>query len=40
VAVGASRVEQIEANVKALDKLTFTTEELAAIDELTLGSVK
>jgi L-glyceraldehyde 3-phosphate reductase len=40
VACGASRVEQIEANVKALDKPTFTTEELAAIDALTLDPVK
>lgn len=36
VAVGASRVEQIEANVKALDKPEFSAEELAKIDELTL----
>jgi L-glyceraldehyde 3-phosphate reductase len=35
VAVGASRVEQIEANVKALDKPEFSGEELAKIDELT-----
>jgi L-glyceraldehyde 3-phosphate reductase len=35
VAVGASRVEQIESNVKALDKLEFTTEELSAIDAIT-----
>jgi L-glyceraldehyde 3-phosphate reductase len=37
VAVGASRVEQIEANVKALDKPEFSAEELAKIDELTLN---
>jgi L-glyceraldehyde 3-phosphate reductase len=35
VAVGASRVEQIESNVKALDKLEFTADELAAIDKVT-----
>lgn len=35
VAAGASRVEQIEANVKALDNLKFSAEELARIDELT-----
>jgi L-glyceraldehyde 3-phosphate reductase len=37
VVVGASRVEQIEANVKALDRLAFDADELAAIDQLTLG---
>jgi L-glyceraldehyde 3-phosphate reductase len=31
--VGASSVEQLEANVAALDKLDFTTEELAEIDQ-------
>jgi L-glyceraldehyde 3-phosphate reductase len=36
VAAGASRVEQIEANVKALDNLKFSADELAAIDEVTL----
>lgn len=35
VAVGASRVEQIEANVKALDHLEFHADELAAIDRWT-----
>ena len=35
VAVGASRVEQIEENVKALAKLEFSAEEIAAIDRLT-----
>jgi len=35
VAVGASRVEQIEENVKALAKLEFTPDEIAAIDRLT-----
>jgi len=37
VAVGASRVEQIESNVKALDQPEFAAEELAKIDELTLN---
>ncbi len=32
VLVGASSVRQLEANVAALDNLTFTAEELAAID--------
>jgi L-glyceraldehyde 3-phosphate reductase len=32
---GASRVEQIEQNVKALERLDFAPEELARIDELT-----
>jgi L-glyceraldehyde 3-phosphate reductase len=36
VVAGASRVEQIEANVAALDKLEFSPEELARIDALTL----
>lgn len=36
VLVGASRVEQIEENVKALENLSFTREELEAIDEVTL----
>jgi L-glyceraldehyde 3-phosphate reductase len=36
VAVGASRIEQIEANVRALDKLEFSTAELATIDRITL----
>jgi L-glyceraldehyde 3-phosphate reductase len=35
VLIGASRVEQIEENVAALDNLAFTTEELAEIDALT-----
>jgi L-glyceraldehyde 3-phosphate reductase len=30
--IGASRVEQIEENVKALENLAFSKEELAAID--------
>jgi L-glyceraldehyde 3-phosphate reductase len=36
VALGASRVEQIEANVKALEKREFAAEELAKIDAITL----
>jgi L-glyceraldehyde 3-phosphate reductase len=35
VAVGASRVEQVESNVKALEKLEFSPEELAKIDAIT-----
>ncbi|HEY3281759.1 MAG TPA: aldo/keto reductase [Armatimonadota bacterium] len=33
--IGASRVEQVEENVKALDNLEFSKEELDAIDRLT-----
>jgi L-glyceraldehyde 3-phosphate reductase len=33
--IGASKVEQIEENVKALDNLAFSNEELAEIDRLT-----
>jgi len=33
VLVGASRVDQLEENVAALDQLSFTEEELVAIDE-------
>ncbi len=40
VAVGASRVEQIEANVKAIERLEFSADELAAIDQLTLEPPK
>jgi L-glyceraldehyde 3-phosphate reductase len=36
VAVGVSRVEQLEDNLKALDRLEFGAEELEAIDRLTL----
>ncbi len=36
VLIGASKVEQIEENVRALDNLTFTHEELHTIDALTL----
>ncbi len=35
VVAGASRVEQVEANVAALERLDFTEEELAEIDALT-----
>ncbi len=38
VAVGASRVEQVEANVKALEKLEFSAEELTKIDAITLAA--
>jgi len=33
--IGASKVEQIEENVKALDNLEFSKDELSAIDRLT-----
>jgi len=36
--VGASSVEQLEANVAALDKLEFTAEELAEIDRYATES--
>jgi len=36
VLIGASRVEQIEENVKALENLSFSREELEAIDAITL----
>ncbi len=35
VVMGATRVEQVEQNVAALDKLAFTPDELAHIDSLT-----
>jgi len=35
--IGVSRVEQVDENVAALSNLTFTAEELAAIDAMTLG---
>lgn len=35
--VGASRVEQIEQNVAALDNLNFSPEELRRIDDLVGG---
>jgi L-glyceraldehyde 3-phosphate reductase len=35
--VGVSRVEQLESNVAALDGPELTEDELARIDELTLG---
>lgn len=31
--IGASRAEQLEENVQALNNLTFSTEELAQIDQ-------
>lgn len=36
VLIGASKVSQLEDNLKALDNLTFSEEELAKIDALTL----
>ena len=33
--IGASSVEQLEANLGALDRLELSGEELAAIDEIT-----
>lgn len=35
--IGASKVEQVEENVKALANLAFSAEELACIDSLTKG---
>ncbi|MCS0636879.1 L-glyceraldehyde 3-phosphate reductase [Streptomyces sp. LP05-1] len=35
--IGASRTEQLEQNVAALDRLDFTPEELAEIDRLTVS---
>ena len=35
--IGASRVEQIDENVAALDKLDFSEDEIKRIDELTKG---
>ena len=37
VLIGASKVSQVEANVKALDNLTFSADELAAIDKVLKG---
>jgi L-glyceraldehyde 3-phosphate reductase len=34
VLIGASSVEQVEQNVAALGKLSFTSEELARIDAI------
>ena len=34
VLIGASRVSQLEDNVAALDKMEFSAEELAKIDEI------
>ena len=36
--VGASSVEQLEANVAALDRLDFTDDELAEIDRYATDS--
>jgi L-glyceraldehyde 3-phosphate reductase len=36
--VGASSVEQLEANVAALDRLDFTADELAEIDRHAVDS--
>ena len=36
--VGASSVEQLEANVRALDRLDFSDEELAEIDRYATES--
>jgi L-glyceraldehyde 3-phosphate reductase len=36
--LGASSVEQLEANVSALDNLDFTDEELAEIDQYATES--
>jgi aryl-alcohol dehydrogenase-like predicted oxidoreductase len=40
VLIGASKVEQIEENVKALHTTTFSETEFQAIDEITLGPVR
>ncbi len=37
VLIGASRVSQLEDNLKALDNLTFSKEELKTIDDILLG---
>ena len=34
VLIGASRLSQLQANVRALDQLTFSAEELKKIDEI------
>ena len=39
VIIGASRVSQIEENVKAIENLTFTEEELNSIDDILNGVV-
>ena len=39
VIIGASRVSQIEENVKAIENLTFTKEELKSIDDILNGVV-
>jgi len=35
VLIGASKVEQIDQNVAALENLSFTAEELASIDRIS-----
>ena len=40
VLVGASKVSQIEDNVKTLENLTFTDEELDRIEEILNGDKK
>jgi L-glyceraldehyde 3-phosphate reductase len=35
--IGASKVSQIEENVKVLDNLDFTTDELAKIENILKG---
>ncbi len=37
VLIGASRADQIRENLKALDSINFSAEEIAAIDRITLG---
>lgn len=37
--LGASRLDQIKDNIKALDKGTFTEEELGLIDKITQGAI-
>jgi L-glyceraldehyde 3-phosphate reductase len=37
--VGASRVEQLEDSIKALDNLSFSKEELLSIDQIVAGEV-
>ncbi len=38
--VGASRVEQVEQNVAALNNLSFSEDELRRVDELTLEAAR
>jgi len=37
--IGASRVSQLEENIRALEKMTFSAEELTAIDDILKGQV-